>query len=152
MKLAVKTFREITIKNRSIRKRLARQLAKNTRVVLCDLDPELEVEGEWNNSEVETVVADAKARHEMIEHLTCTPGIDYFLEAYEYLLGDFDNIPVKYKTHFGDQLTGKTFAVRCECAGKYAFAPMEVERYIGSGLHHERGVAGIDLKQPEVEV
>ncbi|VFT28930.1 tRNA s(4)U8 sulfurtransferase [Pseudomonas aeruginosa] len=152
MKLIVKTFQEITIKSRPVRKRFIRQLAKNIRAVLRDLDPELKVEGEWDNLEVETAVVDAKARREMIERLTCTPGIGHFLEVHEYPLGDFDDILAKCKAHFGDQLAGKTFAVRCKRAGKHAFTSMEVERYVGSGLRRECGAAGIDLKQPEVEV
>ena len=48
-------------------------------------------------------------------------------------------------------MAGKTFAVRCKRAGN-AFTSMEVERYVGSGLRRECGAAGIDLKQPEVEV
>ena len=40
MKLIVKTFQEITIKSRPVRKRFIRQLAKNIRAVLRDLDPE----------------------------------------------------------------------------------------------------------------
>lgn len=38
MKLIVKTFQEITIKSRPVRKRFIRQLAKNIRAVLRDLD------------------------------------------------------------------------------------------------------------------
>ena len=62
-------------------------------------------------------MVDAKARREMIERLTCTPGIGHFLEVHEYPLGDFDDILAKCKAHFGDQLAGKTFAVRCKRAG-----------------------------------
>lgn len=61
MKLIVKTFQEITIKSRPVRKRFIRQLAKNIRAVLRDLDPELKVEGEWDNLEVETAVVDRKS-------------------------------------------------------------------------------------------
>ncbi|MDI9101375.1 THUMP domain-containing protein, partial [Pseudomonas aeruginosa] len=101
---------------------------------------------------VGTAVVDAKARREMIGRLTCTPGIGHFLEVHEYPLGDFDDILAKCKAHFGAQLAGKAFAVRCKRAGKHAFTPREVERYVGSGLRRECGAAGIDLKQREVEV
>ncbi len=60
MKLIVKVFQEITIKSRPVRKRFIRQLAKNIRTVLRDLDPELMVEGEWDNLEVETWVTDPR--------------------------------------------------------------------------------------------
>ena len=54
MKVIVKPFAEITIKSRPVRKQFVRQLAKNIRTVLRDLDPALRVEGEWDNLELET--------------------------------------------------------------------------------------------------
>ncbi len=152
MKLIVKVFQEITIKSRPVRKRFIRQLAKNIRTVLRDLDPELMVEGEWDNLEVETWVTDPKALREMIERLTCTPGIGHFLEVHEYPLGDFDDILEKCKQHFGDKLLGKVFSMRCKRAGKHPFTSIDVERYVGGGLRQHCGAAGVSLKNPEVEV
>ena len=80
MKLIVKVFPEITIKSRPVRKRFIRQLGKNIRNVLKDLDPELAVDGVWDNLEVVTRVEDEKVQREMIERLTCTPGITHFLQ------------------------------------------------------------------------
>lgn len=74
MKLIVKVFPEITIKSRPVRKRFIRQLGKNIRNVLKDLDPELAVDGVWDNLEVVTRVEDEKVQREMIERLTCTPA------------------------------------------------------------------------------
>ena len=45
MKLIVKVFPEITIKSRPVRMRFIRQLAKNIRAVLRDLDPAVVVNG-----------------------------------------------------------------------------------------------------------
>ncbi|PAU63791.1 tRNA uracil 4-sulfurtransferase ThiI [Pseudomonas indica] len=152
MKLIVKVFPEITIKSSPVRKRFIRQLAKNIRTVLRDLDPDLVVNGVWDNLEVETSVREPKALREMVERLTCTPGIAHFLEVHEYPLGDFDDILEKCKLHFADQLPGKIFAVRCKRAGKHPFTSMEVERYVGGCLRQQCGAAGISLKAPEVEV
>ena len=58
MKLIVKVFPEITIKSRPVRKQFIRQLGKNIRAVLRDLDPELRVDGVWDNLEVETQVSE----------------------------------------------------------------------------------------------
>ncbi|WP_288404139.1 hypothetical protein, partial [uncultured Pseudomonas sp.] len=41
MKLIIKVFPEITIKSRPVRKNFIRQLVKNIRVVLRDLDPDV---------------------------------------------------------------------------------------------------------------
>ncbi|TEF40887.1 tRNA 4-thiouridine(8) synthase ThiI, partial [Pseudomonas aeruginosa] len=81
MKLIVKVFPEITIKSRPVRKQFIRQLGKNIRSVLRDLDPELKVTGVWDNLEVETLVDDPKLLAEMTERLRCTPGIGLFLEV-----------------------------------------------------------------------
>jgi thiamine biosynthesis protein ThiI len=152
MKLIVKVFPEITIKSPPVRKRFIRQLAKNIRTVLRDLDPELAVTGVWDNLEVETTVEDRRTLHEMVERLTCTPGIAHFLEVHEYPLGDFDDILEKCKHHYAAQLPGRIFAVRCKRAGKHLFTSMEVERYVGGCLRQQCGAAGISLTAPEVEV
>ena len=64
MKLIVKVFPEITIKSRPVRTRFIRQLAKNIRAVLRDLDPAVVVNGVWDNLELETRMTDAKALKE----------------------------------------------------------------------------------------
>ncbi|RBJ62731.1 tRNA 4-thiouridine(8) synthase ThiI, partial [Pseudomonas sp. MWU12-2534b] len=87
MKLIVKVFPEITIKSRPVRMRFIRQLAKNIRAVLRDLDPAVVVNGVWDNLELETRVTDPKALKEMGERLTCTPGVAHFLQIDEYPLG-----------------------------------------------------------------
>ncbi|GAB3471159.1 tRNA uracil 4-sulfurtransferase ThiI [Azotobacter salinestris] len=152
MKLIVKVFPEITIKSPPVRKRFIRQLAKNIRTVLRDLDPDLAVTGVWDNLEVETAVEDPRLLREMVERLSCTPGIAHFLEVHEYPLGDFDDILEKCKRHYAAQLPGKIFAVRCKRAGKHSFTSMEVERYVGGCLRQQCGAAGISLSAPEVEV
>jgi len=152
MKLIVKVFPEITIKSRPVRKRFIRQLGKNIRVVLKDLDPELKVDGVWDNLEVVTRVEDEKVQREMIERLTCTPGITHFLQVDEYTLGDFDDIVAKCKAYFGHLLAGKRFAVRCKRGGHHDFSSMDVDRYVGSQLRQQCGAAGIDLRNPEVLV
>lgn len=152
MKLIVKPFAEITIKSRPVRKQFIRQLAKNIRTVLRDLDPGLDVQGEWDNLELQTQQCDPKLQAEMLERLRCTPGIAHCLEVHEYPLGDFDDIVEKCTLHFGAQLVGKRFAVRCKRSGKHPFSSVEVASYVGSRLRRECGAAGIDLRQPEVEV
>ncbi|MFR0674135.1 tRNA uracil 4-sulfurtransferase ThiI [Enterobacterales bacterium AW_CKDN230030176-1A_HGKHYDSX7] len=152
MKLIVKVFPEITIKSRPVRKRFIRQLGKNIRTVLKDLDPALSVDGVWDNLEVNTQVEDEKLQREMVERMSCMPGIAHFLQVEEYSLGDFDDIVDKCRAHFGPLLAGKRFSVRCKRAGHHDFTSMDVDRYVGSQLRQQCGAAGIDLKHPEVEV
>jgi len=152
MKLIVKVFPEITIKSRPVRKRFIRQLGRNIRTVLKDLDPALAVDGVWDNLEVVPRLDDEKVLREMTERLSCMPGIAHFLQVDEYPLGDFDDIVAKCKTHFGHLLAGKHFAVRCKRGGHHDFSSMDVDRYVGSQLRQQCGAAGIDLRNPEVEV
>ena len=152
MKLIVKVFPEITIKSRPVRKRFIRQLGRNIRAVLRELDPEVKVDGVWDNLEVVTRIEDEKVLREMTERLTCMPGIAHFLQVDEYPLGDFDDIVAKCKAHFGHLLAGKRFAVRCKRGGHHDFTSMDVDRYVGSQLRQQCGAAGIDLRTPEVEV
>lgn len=152
MKLIVKVFPEITVKSRPVRKQFIRQLSKNIRSVLRDLDPALQVSGVWDNLDVETACSEPKVLAEMIERLRCMPGIVHFLEVHEYPLGDFDEILDKCRLHYGDRLPGKVFSVRCKRGGKHAFTSMDVERYVGSRLRQQCGAAGVSLNAPEVEV
>ncbi len=152
MKLIVKVFPEITIKSPPVRKKFIRQLAKNIRTVLRELDENIVVGGVWDNLEVETRETDPKILQGITERLSCMPGIANFLQVAEYPLGDLDDIVAKCRQHYADLLPGKIFAVRCKRAGKHSFSSMDVERYVGSQLRRECGAAGIDLKNPELLV
>ncbi|MCL4119240.1 UNVERIFIED_CONTAM: hypothetical protein GTU68_060391 [Idotea baltica] len=152
MKWIVKVFSEITIKSRPVRKQFIRQLSKNIRSVLRDLDPNIEVLGVWDNLTVFTREENPKILDLIVERLCCTPGIASVLFVNEYPLLDFDNIVEKCKIHFGPQLLNETFSVRCKRAGKHLFSSMDVERYVGSKLRQQCGAAGISLRSPKVEV
>src|SRR5690606_26615266 len=101
MKVIVKPFAEITIKSRPVRKQFIRQLAKNIRMVLKDLDPHLDVQGEWDNLELETCQTEPKLLAEMLERLRNTPGIAHCLEVHVYPYVDFDDVLEKCREHFG---------------------------------------------------
>jgi thiamine biosynthesis protein ThiI len=53
MLFLVKLFPEITIKSRPVRKRFIRQLRKNLKNVLQELDEGIAVRGEWDCLEVQ---------------------------------------------------------------------------------------------------
>src|SRR5690554_2507824 len=114
MKLIVKPFAEITIKSRPVRKQLIRQLAKNIRTVLKDLDPAVGVTGEWDNLDGVTAVEDRRVRLEMFERLRNMPGIAHLVEVDECPCVDFDDVFEKCREHHGAQLAGKRFAGRCK--------------------------------------
>ncbi|RMO92842.1 tRNA sU8 sulfurtransferase [Pseudomonas syringae pv. philadelphi] len=152
MKLIVKVFPEITIKSPPVRKKFIRQLGKNIRTVLRELDADIVVGGVWDNLEVETRQTDPKVLQGIRERLSCMPGIANFLQVAEYPLGDLDDIVAKCKLHYADLLPGKMFSVRCKRAGRHDFSSMDVEKYVGSKLRMQCGAAGIELKKPDLVV
>ena len=99
MKLILKSFAEITIKSSPVRRQFMRQLGKNIRTVLRDLDPDVKVVGEWDNLELFTVLDDPAQLQELYARLRCTPGISHFFQVLEYPLGDFDDITQHCKAH-----------------------------------------------------
>lgn len=152
MKLILKSFPEITIKSRPVRKQFLRQLSKNIRTVLRDIDPAVKVTGEWDNLELVTAIEDPALLQELYGRLRCTPGIAHFFQVLEYPLGDLDDIVLRCKQHYCELLQGRTFSVRCKRVGSHPFSSVDVERYVGSQLRQQCGAAGIDLRRPEVEV
>lgn len=152
MKLFLKSFPEITIKSRPVRRQFMRQLGKNIRTVLRDLDPNVKVIGEWDNLELITTLKDQVQLQELYARLRCTPGISHFFQVLEYALGDFDEITQHCKAHYADLLKDRTFSVRCKRSGKHTFASVDVERYVGGQLAKQCGASGIDLRNPDVEV
>ncbi len=69
MLFLIKLFPEITIKSRPVRRRFIRQLLKNIRSVIVELDPGITVTGEWDNLEVETSTDDAQLVAQISERL-----------------------------------------------------------------------------------
>ena len=152
MKLILKSFAEITIKSRPVRRQFLRQLGKNIRTILRDLDPKVRVEGEWDNLELFTTLDDPAQLQELYARLRCTPGISHFFQVLEYPLGDLDDIVLRCKEHYADLIDGHSLAVRCKRIGKHSFSSMDAERYVGSQLRQQCGASGIDLRKPDVEV
>ena len=152
MLFLIKLFPEITIKSRPVRRRFIRQLRKNIRAVIVELDPGITVAGEWDNLEVETSTDDAQLVAQISERLACTPGIAKFLEVDKHPLGDLDFILDLALQYYRGKLQGKTFAVRCKRTGKQTFQSTDVERYVGAGLNNQTEAAGVRLKNPDVTV
>lgn len=152
MLFLVKLFPEITIKTRPVRRRFIRQLRKNIRSVISELDPDVSVVGEWDSLEVETTVESPEINAQIGERLACTPGIAKFLEVDKYPLSDLDAMVDLALFYYRDRLAGKTFAVRCKRTGKHAFKSTDVERHVGAGLNSQTEAAGVRLKNPDVTV
>ena len=152
MLFLVKLFPEITIKSRPVRRRFIRQLRKNLRSILGELDNSVSVTGEWDIIEVECASNDEVLAGLMIEKLTNTPGISAILRVEKFPLPDMEGILALCKTYFTEALKGKTFAVRCKRKGRHGFKSTDVEREVGGGLNQQTEAAGVKLVKPDVTV
>lgn len=152
MLFLVKLFPEITIKSRPVRKRFIRQLRKNLKNVLQELDDTVVVRGEWDCLEVESSSTDPHIQLQMIERLACIPGISQFLEVDSFPLPDMDGMLDIAMQYYKKKLEGKSFAVRCKRMGKHPFKSVDVERFVGAGLNQNTGAARVKLVDPDVTV
>ena len=135
MLFLVKLFPEITIKTRTARSRLIRQLRKTIRSVLSEFDPAVSAVGEWDNLEIQTSTDDPAVIAQISESLACTPGIGKYLLVDNYPRTDLEAMLGLALEYYGEKLVGKTFAVRCKRKGKHTFKSTDVERYLGAGLN-----------------
>lgn len=152
MKFIVKLFPEITIKSKPVRKRFIQRLQSNLQVTLKRVDNDIKVRGLWDKVEVEVPSEDALLREQVIDVMSCTPGILHFLEVVQHPLGDFDNVFQITKAAYADKVKGKTFVVRIKRGGKHDFKSGDLERYVGGGLLQHCETAGVDLHNPDVKV
>jgi thiamine biosynthesis protein ThiI len=152
MKFIVKLFPEIIIKSKPVRKKFIKQLRDNLRKLLLPLDPELDINREWDRINIETQCTDPEILAGIVTVLGSTPGIAHFIEVLEYPLVDLHNIYEKTLAAVGDSLRGKSFVVRCKRVGQHDFNSSEVERYVGGGLNQYAQTAGVNLHTPDVIV
>ncbi|MFM1897468.1 MAG: hypothetical protein RLZZ385_2542 [Pseudomonadota bacterium] len=152
MLFIVKLFPEITIKSRPVRRRLIQQLRNNLRSRLRHLDTGVRVSGAWDYIEVELQQADSGIGQEVLGILLQTPGIANIQQVSKFPLVDLADIARHCRLHFGADLAGKTFAVRCKRSGQHDFRSMDVEKTVGAVLLTELPAAGVDLDDPQVTV
>jgi len=152
MLFIIKLFPEITIKSKPVRKQFIKQLRDNLRSVLRPLDDGISVQSEWDKITVNSSVDDGDLKLQLIERISCTPGIAYFLEAVEYPFIDQHDAYEKTRELWGERLTDKTFVVRIKRSGTHDFTSHELEQYIGGGLNQHTNAKGVDLRNADITV
>lgn len=152
MKFIVKFFPEITIKSRPVRKQLTKQLRDNLRALLKPVDAGIEIIRDWDKLTIEAPLIDSEKREPLIDVLSNTPGIAYFLDVQQYPLLDLDDIYQKAAALWLPRLHGKTFMVRCKRSGIHDFSSLDVERYVGGLLNQNSAARGVDLSNPDEQV
>ncbi|MFO6424372.1 tRNA uracil 4-sulfurtransferase ThiI [Motilimonas sp. KMU-193] len=152
MKFVVKFFPEILMKSRSVRKRFCKMLQSNIRNILRSYDDDVKVILEWDHIIVKTTNDSDKNRAKLIELLSSTPGVAFFLEVQQTAFEDLHDIYEQVLPIVAPSLEGKTFCVRVKRRGKHDFTSTEVERYVGGGLNQHTGAVKVQLKNPDVQV
>ncbi len=152
MKFIVKFFPEIMMKSKSVRKRFCKMLQGNIRNVLRRYDEDVKVILEWDHLVIRTKNDGEKNRGKLIELLSSTPGIAFFLEVQQLEFEDLHDIYEQTQQLMGDKLAGKTFCVRVKRTGNHEFTSTEVERYVGGGLNQHTQALGVKLKNPDITV
>ncbi len=152
MKFIIKLFPEITIKSKSVRQRMIKVLQGNVRNVIRRVDPSVRVRMDWDKLVVSCDGNTPEMRDAVVEVLSCTPGIQCFLEVQEFRFTELHDIYLHTAALYGDQLAGQTFCVRVKRHGKHEFTSIEVERYVGGGLNQNHETGGVRLKNPDRQI
>ncbi|GAA4892376.1 tRNA uracil 4-sulfurtransferase ThiI [Ferrimonas pelagia] len=152
MKFIVKLHPEVMIKSKPVRIRFSKLLVSNIRNVLRKVDEDIRVRFNWDHIVVTCRTERDGLRDELVERLSCIPGIAYFLEVTQHRFDSIDDIYQACQSIFADELAGKTFCVRVKRSGKHEFSSLDVERYVGGGLNQNTDAAGVKLKDPDMTI
>lgn len=152
MQFIIKFFPEMTIKSKPVRKQFTQQLSSNLKTLLRAIDAAIEVQWQWDKITIDTPELSSGDYQQVVETLSNTPGIAYFLEVDTFPLGDFDDMAEKTLQVLGERIHDRSFVVRCKRAGQHEFTSTDVERQVGGRLLVMASTRGVDLHNPDVTV
>ncbi len=152
MKLIIKLFPEIIIKSRSLRKNMTMRLCNNIRNGCRDIDTKISVRNMWDKLEVNIDDASELQKSQIIERLTCTPGIDKIEEVDRHSFETIDDIGELVVKYSAALIMNRTFCVRAKRSGKHSFKSFEAEQQIGGHLLRAVDETSVDLHNPDVTV
>ena len=152
LEFIIKLHPEISIKSKSVRKRQTMLLERNLKTILKQLDEHVEVLNNFDHLTVRSEHETPSLRSQMIERLSCIPGIVSFSQMQTRQFSDLHDIFLQVAAVYEAQLPGKTFCVRVRRQGSHSFSSLEAERYIGGGLNQRVSSARVQLKKPELTI
>lgn len=152
MQFVIKLFPEIIVKSPGVRRHQTKILQDNIRRILKPLDTRIKVRADWEKLEVEAAEYNQALRLQIIEKLSCIPGIAKFSETETHRFDSLEQICDLVVQSFSDRLAGKTYGVRVRRSGKQSFNSMDAERAVGSALMLQANPAAVDLNNPEIWV
>lgn len=150
MQFVIKLFPEINLKSHSIQRRLTAILQSNVHQLLARFDPGVAVKREWDKIVVTSSGAGSASNAQYVQALACVPGIQYILEVEVQPFATPEDILQHTRAIWGHQLAGKTFCVRVRRNGQHAFTSLQIQQFVGAGLHDTCPNGGVDLRQPDV--
>lgn len=148
----IKLHPEIAIKSKSVRKRQTLLLERNIKTILLRTDSNIEVNNNYDHLTIRSFTDDAAIHQQLIDRLSCIPGIVHFSEMQSSTFSSLHDIFEQVAEVYAGQLQNKTFCVRVRRAGKHEFSSIEAERYIGGGLNQQVESARVKLNKPDLIV
>jgi tRNA uracil 4-sulfurtransferase len=153
MHFLIRLFPEITIKSPAVRQRLGKQLADNIRLLLRREFPSASVKHEWDRIDLRIKhLGEDDSPQPVIDCLSRIPGIAHFARVWRFQISSLDDIYRCTGPLWGPRLAGKTFRVRAKRRGKQGFGSLDMEQYVGGGLHQHYPNAGVKLTDPDITV
>jgi tRNA uracil 4-sulfurtransferase len=131
----IKLHPEIAIKSKSVRKRQTLLLERNIKTILLRTDSNIEVNNNYDHLTIRCFNEDVAVHQQLIERLSCIPGIVHFSEMQSSSFSSLHDIYVRVRR-----------------AGQHDFSSIEAERYVGGGLNQLVASARVQLKKPDVVV
>lgn len=148
MKYIVKFFPEITIKSKSVRKKMVRTLLENIRAQISVVTKDFIVKNNWDNISVE-INDDSKA-HQVEETLRKITGIANFIRVLEFPYISFQDVYDKVAEIYLPKIEWKTFVARVNRSWIHDFKSIDLERFIGGWLLKNSTNAKVKLKGADV--
>jgi thiamine biosynthesis protein ThiI len=152
LEFIIKLHPEISIKSKSVRKRQTLLLERNLKTILKQLDEQVEVLNNFDHLTVRSSGAEPELRSQMIERLSCIPGIVSFSQMQTRSFSDLHDMFEQVAAVYEPQLAGKSFCIRVRRQGSHSFSSLEAERYIGGGLNQRVASARVQLKKPDLTI
>jgi len=162
----IKISPEMAVKSDPVRRKQLRQMRRNVRRIMRQLDEGITVRPGWDRIDVFVPDGDPVAEQQrgkdngpdadlaekVIHALQRIPGTQFVLLVDELPWQNFEDAAERVREVYRERLEGRTFVVRVKRRGTHDFSSNELERYLGADLLKTTGAKGVNLKYPEVPV
>lgn len=162
----IKISPEMAVKSDPVRRKQLRQMRRNVRRMMRQLDERIEVRPGWDRIDVYVRGQDPETEQQrtqadgedaglaarVVHYLQRMPGAQFVLLVDDLPWHSFEDAAEKVTDVYRDRLEGRTFAVRVKRRGEHSFSSLQLEQHLGGHLLKHTGACGVNLKNPEVPV